>query len=344
LKALQSGLTVEDLAAQLSPSEIEAALQQTLQILQEKFSTDLASAFTLGANQAGEDILSNLTSRLDSLLAEEGLTFKVELSEEARRLLEKGIPTKDGGSTSATTGQLFIDKIVPAADTLQQGAQQFLESNQTFRQASEILNLGAGAMGISAAALNISASESLAAATELRGAVASLQEGIGGEQQTQNFDEFKQAQQETKQTIESGNKLLENITKSIENQTKAVEKEQDEPVEVEIAGLEANTEATTSSVEKVGDNTVAVEGLDDRLKTTNDNLAEGIDLKVDAVQELNVNIKGLEGAVETLKPQFAEVATQAAERVVAAALAQLAAAAGDHESRTNFQNTADGLS
>lgn len=326
----------------LSAEDLQTVAQQAFDALKAKFGTDLAGGFTLGQEQIN-NLFTNLEDRIQSLLAAEGLTLEIKLSDAARSTLEKGIKTEGGDTTGAAEGQLFIDVLTPAAEKLQQGAQQFQESNQTFQQASEALGLGAENMGTSAAALNISAAESLSAATELRGAIAMLNEGVGGEQQTQKFDEFKQVQEEAKQAIETGNQLLEDLTKSVNNQTEVIEKQQDEPIEVEIEGLDANTDATVDSNETVSTNTNAVENLDDRLQKTNDNLSEGIDLKVDAVQELNVNIRGLEGAIETLKPQFAEVATLAAERVVAAALAQLAAAAGDHESRTNFQNTADGL-
>jgi uncharacterized protein YoxC len=177
----------------------------------------------------------------------------------------------------------------------------------------------------------------LAAAGEQRAVAENLRQ-ISAEAQSAALEQFATAQESLNQTLEGQRTQLEGIRSALDTQTEAINKANEEPVPVEVEGLEELESSVAGSSVETNANTGVVKGLSEKLTTTNANLAEGIDLKVDAVQELNVNVQGLQGAVEKLKPQFEAVATKAARAVVSEALRQLAAAAGDAESAKTFSN------
>ncbi len=113
--------------------------------------------------------------------------------------------------------------------------------------------------------------------------------------------------------------------------------------DIEIPGLEGSSEATSQNSEALSSATVEMGNLASELSATQAALEEGINLDLQATQNINIDVRGLEGAVQELQPQFEAVAKRVAVAVMKQALSELAARTSDSLQSSEINNIAEGF-
>ena len=108
---------------------------------------------------------------------------------------------------------------------------------------------------------------------------------------------------------------------------------------------QATTEELTASIEATNQNTETLTGvttasadLSAQLSQTADAIQQGVGVKVEAIQNVNIDIQGEAAAIEGVGERLADIARIIARDVVNQALDQLAASAGDTETSNAFNS------
>jgi hypothetical protein len=154
-------------------------------------------------------------------------------------------------------------------------------------------------------------------------------------------EELVVSRKENIDALSSLKEQVSNMTESIQTQTDTIKEQAAKPLEitdVNIPGLDGVETAIKDNTEAVSNNNTEAINLSDKLVDTQSTIRDGLDMRLEAMMDLDVNIRGLEGAVEQLLPKFEAVATDAARAVINNVLSQLAAAAGSAEEASRYDN------
>lgn len=102
--------------------------------------------------------------------------------------------------------------------------------------------------------------------------------------------------------------------------------------------LASSVEATAQNTEVLAGVTTASADLSAQLSQTADAIQQGVGVKVEAIQNVNIDIQGEAAAIEGVGERLADIARIIARDVVNQALDQLAASAGDTETSNAFNS------
>lgn len=150
-------------------------------------------------------------------------------------------------------------------------------------------------------------------------------------------------QDSNQQVVDQNNTFLENISNKVaelvasiqSNLEKQVSPEQDKAATEELT---ASIEATNQNTETLTGATVASTDLSAQLSQTADAIKQGVGVKVEAIQNINVDIQGEASAVEGVGERLADIARIIARDTVNRALDQLAASAADTNTSNAFNS------
>lgn len=114
------------------------------------------------------------------------------------------------------------------------------------------------------------------------------------------------------------------------------------PIEdIQIEGLNEAKDATNSNTETLTSNRQTMESLNEVLSSTRDALAEGISLDLETLQNIQLNITGLEDAFTNLQSDLETLFRNAAQEQIRIALRDVAARLGNTELSQAFENSAN---
>jgi len=135
--------------------------------------------------------------------------------------------------------------------------------------------------------------------------------------------------------------LVAAVQTQTENQEQIVSK--DKTQEVKIDGLNDVQEATNKNSEVLADANTNISNLSNQLSKTEDALAKGVNLTLDAVQQVNVNITGIPDEIDGIGDRLQVVARDIAKSVIFDVLSELERSAGSTDAALAFSNAKNAL-
>lgn len=129
--------------------------------------------------------------------------------------------------------------------------------------------------------------------------------------------------------------MNENITQQAEGE-KVTNGEVEDPTDALLA---SSAEATSQNTETLTSTTEGMVGLSTQLADTSTALKEGLNMKLESIQQVNVDVTGVSEEVSHLEEKMAVVAREIARELINQAMSQLAAAAGSSEDAERFNSS-----
>lgn len=233
-----------------------------------------------------------------------------------------------------------------SATKIAQSAEQLASASNATQMASENLDLTTDAFQLSVDGFNTSV-QTFANTINQISAIPNIAQEAQIEQPIQDTvlsDELIAANRENTEVLRGVIENLQLLNQGITQRTEQVQEEQPIKIDdIEIKGLNDANQATNQNTDALSENVVGMSDLANQLALTEQALTEGTKVELNAVQQLILDIQGLDEAVEELKPEFTEVAVKAAKLVVRQALIDLADKLSNAELSTTVNNIANNV-
>ncbi len=249
-------------------------------------------------------------------------------------------------ATAVTDEQLqaFQSQQLPVGE--QTGINQISSASESLRIGSETLQIGSELLQTSSQSLNESSQQLIAGVGELS-AVIDLSRQAQADIPT-NIDQGGQnvqvASEENIAALTEVQNSLNELSSVIGQRVEQASEPQEVSVEdIEIPGLDNASEATIENSEALSSVASEIESLVNGLSRTEAALEEGVNIDLQATQNLNLNVQGLEGAAQQLKPEFVALAKRVAIEVVRNALSNLASSTSDSLQSSQINNIVEGI-
>jgi TP901 family phage tail tape measure protein len=270
------------------------------------------------------------------------------------RALDFVVPGASTALTAGVLGAVEPTAIQPAeaitdsesATKIAQSAEQLASASNATEIASANLDLTTDAFQLSVDGFNTSV-QTFANTINQISAIPNIAQEAQIEQPIQDTilsDELIAANRENTEVLRSVIENLQLLSQGITQRTEQVQEEQPVKIDdIEIKGLDDANQATNQNTDALSENVVGMSDLANQLALTEQALAEGTRVELNAVQQLILDIQGLDESVEELKPEFTEVAVKAAKLVVKQALIDLADKLSNAELSTTVNSIANNV-
>jgi len=259
-----------------------------------------------------------------------------------------GIPTTNNTNVPTSIDKTIgfdleepISQINQASEILSLSADKNTVSTESFALGTEIFKLGTES-------LNDFINTFGSAIDNLSAIINIPQETLGQEQLVGNIPNIQETgtSQQTTEAIDGLSVRLEELASAIQDQNAVqsdiIENQQDQ-TPLEIDGLAEVSQATVENSSVLENTNENITGLTTELSKTQQAIAQGVNLRLDAVQQINVDVTGFSEEISGLREEMELIATRAAQEQLSNALSRLASTATDSEGFKLFSDAREGL-
>lgn len=314
-------------------SEIEALRQQLEKVPQQQ----VLDVETLGTLLQQQDV-DGPVSALDPAQLESALTGAITAS------LSSTLPTLVQPIIEGTTGLEGDDRsVIDVSET----ASQLANAAQAVQETTAGIVAGGEALQVGTQQL-ASVSEGFSAGIAELAAVVDVQREAAKTSDTTEIasatNELAEINRESIEAVRQQNESLLGLTERLSERIAQAKNPEPIPIEdITIEGLEESNSVTEANSEALASSRDSADALGGELAKTQQALSEGLTAKVESVQTIRVDVRGLEDTVSEFSDEFEAVAEAVAKKQIRIALTELANTLGNPELSQNARSVADGL-
>ncbi len=277
-------------------------------------------------------------SALDPAQLESALTGAITAS------LSSTLPILVQPIIEATTG---LEGDEGSAIDVSEAASQLANATQAAQETTIGIIAGGEALQVGTQQL-ASASEGLFAGISELAAVVDTQREAARTSDTTEIvsatNELAAINKDSIEALKQQNESIIGLNEKLDQRIAQVENPEPIPIEdITIEGLEESNTVTEANSEALASSRESSDALGDELSKTQAALAEGLTAKIESVQKIQVDVRGLEDTVQEFSDEFEAVAEAVAKQQIKIALNQLANTLGNPELSQNARTVADGL-